>query len=91
MAKKGSRKPNLSQETLARARAELYGTAPETPVAAPAAPGVPARVVRQPVLRSVDLRQEYAYVVKDLQKVAMLAGILLVLLIAASVVMTYVL
>jgi hypothetical protein len=89
MAKK-SRKPNLPQETLQRARQELYGEAvvsrPEvepakSDIARPAAPvaGL-ARVKR----REVDLRVEYAYVVSDLKNMAILAAGLMVVLLALS-------
>jgi len=84
---KKSRKPNLPQDTLERARRELYGAAAveeakpvpqatETPRAKPV-------VQRRAVLTNeADLRREYAYVLSDLRNMAVLsAGLLAVLLV----------
>jgi len=76
MAKKTTR-PNIPQATLERARKELYGGAVEviaTPDAASDAAPV-KKVVR--VKREINLREEYAYVIKDLRNMATLAGVLM--------------
>ncbi|HVO41878.1 MAG TPA: hypothetical protein VMT34_04610 [Aggregatilineales bacterium] len=100
MAKKKSRRPNLSQETLERARAELRGvmpvepvveTEPETP-AAVAAP-VAKKVVKRPqgtlATRRIptipELIEEYRYVLHDLRNILILAAVLLILIVAATV------
>lgn len=95
MAKKTTRRPNVPQETLARARQEMYGTPGAAPVPAEASPtvppvqrprrttGVPMRAGQAPA-RPVDLRQEYAYVMHDLQTMGMLAGVLMIVLVAMS-------
>jgi hypothetical protein len=89
MAKK-SRKPNLPQETLARARRELYGTAQpakQESAPAPTADAAPqAAPKRKPayVPRKVDLREEYAYVITDLRNMAVLAAGLMVVLVVMS-------
>jgi hypothetical protein len=92
MAKK-SRRPNLPQETLERARRELErsGELPAPPtqpadtasaVSPPAPAAKPAAKPAQRPARQVDLAQEYAYVIADLQQMAMLAaGIMIVLVI----------
>lgn len=84
MAKK-SRKPNLPQETLQRARQELYGESPETPKidtahAVTVKPAGFTSVKR----REVDLRVEYAYVITDLKNMAMLAAGLMIVLVVLS-------
>ena len=87
MAKK-SRKPNLPEETLQRARQELYGDA--QPAAEPAAklttapPAAPRPGLAPAKRREVNLRVEYAYVITDLKNMAMLAAALMVVLIALS-------
>ncbi|HML24460.1 MAG TPA: hypothetical protein PKD09_22590 [Aggregatilinea sp.] len=96
MAKKTTRRPNLSQETLARARQEMYGSTPAEDAPTPAEPhsnvpvaprrrttGVPSKVAAA-AARPVDLRQEYAYVVHDLQTMGMLAAALMIILVALS-------
>lgn len=88
MAKK-TRKPNLPQETLARARRELEKSGDIAPTIQPlerdsdAAPETTKKPKAQSRrVSSVDLRQEYAYVIADLRQMAMLAaGIMVVLLI----------
>jgi hypothetical protein len=91
VAKKKSKRPNLSQDTLERARAELRGDL--APAAAPtsAAPvsAKPAkRPTASPIARRIPTTDElianYAYVLKDLRNLAILAGILLLGIIAAS-------
>jgi hypothetical protein len=94
MAKK-SRRPNLPQETLERARRELErsGDLPAQPVpsaatasavstTAPAAK--PAAKPAQRPARQIDLAQEYAYVIKDLQQMAMLAAGIMIMLVILS-------
>ncbi len=84
MAKK-KRNPNLSQDTLARARRELYGTT------APVAPKreqvpVPATAPRapRPTSAPTDLRTQYAYVAQDLRKMGTLAAIFMAVLVVLS-------
>lgn len=98
MAKK-SRKPNLPQETLARARRELerqQGTAPaSTPVEqdTPAQRSTPAPAPVRPAARTardklqvgeVDLAQQYTYVISDLQNMGILAVLMFVVLLGMS-------
>jgi hypothetical protein len=90
MAKK-SRRPNLPQETLARARAEMYGMSvvdatekTDKPPPARSGEAVPRPAARQKVVRVVDLAQDYAYVISDLEKVAMLAAVLMAVLVVMS-------
>jgi hypothetical protein len=82
MSKK-SRKPNISQDTLARARKELYGGAVveeevlgQTPVATAA---VPSKSQTR-LVRNVDLAQDYHYVLLDLRNMGMLAVALMVVM-----------
>lgn len=86
MAKK-SRKPNLPQETLERARREL-GQAPAAPASGASAETPKTAEVRKPRVavpaRAVNLREEYAYVVQDLQNMAILASALLIVLVILS-------
>lgn len=101
MAKKKSKRPNLSQETLERARAELRGDYAEPVPAAPSI-GNGATVAevkttktpkRNPTLAtrripSIDeLVAEYGYVLHDLRNLAILAVTLLALIIVAAVVL----
>ena len=90
MAKK-TRRPNLPQETLERARRELArngnaaASAPAPRAETPQQPAssvapTPARPTRA-VSTEADLRSEYAYVIKDLEQMAMLAAALLVVLV----------
>src|SRR5258706_11874140 len=98
MAKKKSKRPNLPQETLERARAELRGE--RTEVAAPVEtvrPGGAGVVAPRPktakraganlATRRIpsleELRSEYAYVTADLRNLAILALVLLVGIVAA--------
>ncbi|MBN1681743.1 MAG: hypothetical protein JW966_15795 [Anaerolineae bacterium] len=91
MAKK-TRKPNLPQATLERARRELYTAGSEQVTAPPAQSDVKSAqptAQRSPALKTklgapVDLRQEYAYVLTDLQNMAMLAAALGAILIVLS-------
>jgi hypothetical protein len=87
MAKK-TRRPNLPQETLERARRELAQSGEieitETPKAA--AEGAQPAVVKpkRVLVPHADLRTEYAYVMNDLRNMAMLAATFLVVLVALS-------
>lgn len=95
MAKK-SRKPNLPQETLERARRELERSglvfpeqpAPDRSATSPqaAAPQAEARVLptRRPLTTGAELRAHYAYVVTDLENMAMLAAGILIILVVLS-------
>jgi hypothetical protein len=94
MAKK-SRKPNLPQETLERARRELErsGDLPEQPapppdtasaVSATAPAAKPAPKPAQRPARQVDLAQEYSYVIEDLEQMAMLAAGIMIGLVILS-------
>lgn len=87
MAKK-TRRPNIPEETLERARRQM-AKAPAVPVVTPAAaeadsPAKEAPAPKRHALSSADLRAEYAYVVSDLQNMAILAGAFLAVLIALS-------
>ena len=100
MAKKKSKRPNLSQETLERARAELRGDFAEPVPAAPSiGNGTPvvdskAKAVRRNQalatrrIPSIDeLVAEYGYVLRDLRNLAILAVTLLAIIIVAAVVL----
>ncbi len=90
MAKKTNRRPNLPEQTLARARRELANSPymPPSPVVseAPADPA-PARPAPVRAARQVDLRQEYAYVVNDLKNMGILAGTLMALLVVIALIL----
>jgi hypothetical protein len=87
MSKK-KRKPNLPQETLERARREMGQSAPvvtapqEASKATTAPPTRRQRLAAAP--REVNLREEYSYVIKDLENMAILASALLIVLVALS-------
>src|SRR5262245_5957167 len=100
MAKKKTKRPNLSQSTLERARAERLGERPEPVVGtdgenvssvAAAATGVKPKAKRAPSLATrripttEELLAEYAYVLKDLRNLAILAGVLFLVIIAAAI------
>ena len=101
MAKKKTKRPNLSQETLERARAERLGERPEpitgtdgasvSNVAASATGVKPkakrtANLATRRVPTQEELLADYAYVLTDLRHLAILAGILFVLVIAAAII-----
>ena len=89
MSKRKSRRPNLPEETLARARAELYGPAgvAEPKKTTPATKATPSKRVEQKTVVSVeDLKSEYIYVISDLRSMGILAGILFVALVIASLI-----
>jgi hypothetical protein len=96
--KKSSRRPNLSQETLERARAEIRGSStvpgviPTNPELE-ASPEAPApKKVRRPqgtlATRRIptipELIEEYGYVLHDLRNILILSAILLVVVVAAA-------
>ncbi|MCC7451403.1 MAG: hypothetical protein IT324_28595 [Anaerolineae bacterium] len=100
MAKKKSKRPNLSQETLERARAELRGDFADSVPAAPAigngaavAESKVKAVKRNPALATrriptlEELVAEYGYVLRDLRNLAILAVTLLAIIIVAAVVL----
>lgn len=83
MAKKTRKtnRPNVSAEALERARREMYAV-PAEPEATAATATVTAPAPRKMVMvpRVVNLREEYAYVLKDLRNMAILAAALMVVL-----------
>jgi hypothetical protein len=102
MAKKKSKRPNLSQETLERARAELRGERPEPMATAEvvrpmntAAGTAKGKAVRRPAgnlaTRRVpsieELIGDYSYVIRDLRNVLILAAVLLVAIVVVAVVL----
>lgn len=92
MAKR-NRKPNLPKETLARARAELYGDA-APPQAEETKSSSQSSVTRSGAKKSSiapaaavtvdDLRAEYIYVITDLRSMGILAAILFIGLVAVA-------
>jgi hypothetical protein len=96
MAKKKNKRPNLSQETLDRARAEMRGDR-IAPVMADAAPGAviapkakiatkrPGNLATRRIPTMEELRVEYSYVATDLRTLVILAGLLLIAIAAAAV------
>lgn len=90
MAKK-SRKPNLPQDTLERARREMAqqtGQVLEVP-ATRVAPGTaaPDSAPKRKIVPTSEasLRSEYAYVLSDLQNMGILAAVMMVVLVVLSV------
>lgn len=93
MAKK-TRKPNLPQETLERARREMAQGGPAveqsaTPVVAASAQAssktkAPVAPRKTGPTTEADLRSQYAYVMTDLQGMAILAGALIVILLVLT-------
>ena len=98
MAKK-TRRPNLPQDTLERARREMErgGTPVDQPAARPSrlASPVQASTVAPPkgaprislapkVTTEADLRVQYAYVIRDLENMAMVAVVILITLVVLS-------
>ncbi len=84
MAKK-TRRPNIPEQTLERARRQV-AQVPAAPVApaADAAADSPAPAPKRHTLTSADLSAEYAYVVSDLQNMGILASAFLAVLFALS-------
>lgn len=100
MAKKKTKRPNLSQETLERARAERMTERPEVvagsdgaAVSNVAAVSAKPKAKRQGSLATrrvptaEELQAEYAYVGTDLRHLAILAGVLFLLIIVAALVL----
>ena len=92
MAKSRNRRPNLPEDALARARAELYGEAASSPLASPNGSDSGVAVVRKRGVRTTamsieDLKSEYTYVMTDLRNMAILAVLLVVAMVAAAVVL----
>jgi hypothetical protein len=107
MTKRKKRRPNLPQETLARARAELYGEDEAAKMAAEEAEAEAASPAKAkpetktrksykggrvkevlPAATSIEeLRDEYVYVLADLRSMGILAGVLFVGLVAASLIL----
>jgi len=103
MAKKKNKRPNLSQDTLERARAELRGerteaqsagavqTMPTNGSSAVQAKPKPKRAGTSLATRRVpslnELLSEYSYVLRDLRNLAILAVILMVIIIGAAIVL----
>ena len=101
MAKKKSKRPNLSQETLERARAEMRGTLPDQAATAGSASNGSAVMASAAAAKKVkragtplatrhipsteELIAEYNYVLKDLRYLFTLAGILLLAIIIAAI------
>jgi len=95
MAKRKSKRPNVPEQALARARAEMGGASPAVAaVAATEKQNTPATVPNRPTSRKAptaavtveDLKAEYVYVISDLRSMAILAGILFVALVVASLI-----
>lgn len=98
MAKKTTRKPNVPQETLERARRELARTGEVPAASAGSSNGAASVEAAKPKttkpktktgpapkpVATVDLRRDYAYVIADLQQMALLAGGILITLIVLS-------
>jgi hypothetical protein len=103
MAKKKSKRPNLSQETLERARAELRGERQEPVAVADSAPSNGGAVAAKPKVapkrtaspglatRRIptvsELVAEYSYVLHDLRNLAILAVTLMAIIIVAAIVL----
>lgn len=98
MAKKTTKKPNLPQQTLERARRELAGVdTSATEASADVASRAAARstsIAATPSRRNVgtavsidELREEYSYVIADLRSMGILAAILFVALVIAALVL----
>ncbi len=102
MAKKKSKRPNLPQEALERARAErrgeTVGSAPAPVVEKSGANGTMAVAAKPKVAKRSpamtrripsipELIQEYSYVLTDLRYLAILAALLFVAIIAAALIL----
>lgn len=89
MAKK-RRRPNLSEDTLERARSELYGNGGAVAAVSPAVERkveAPKPIVRTKTSVSIDdLREEYAYVMTDLRNMALLTVFLFIALVVAALI-----
>ncbi len=101
MAKKKSKRPNLPQETLERARAEMRGDRIQTVDAEEsdstngtmAVSGSKPKVKRTGVTTArripstQELLAEYAYVLKDLRNLIILAGVLMAIIVVLALVL----
>ncbi len=102
--KKSSRRPNLSQETLERARAELRGEKMAAAASVEAGGSDGTAAVSGPKLKNVrpttnlaarripsaeELKMQYSYVLTDLRHLVTLAAILFAFIIAAAIAMPY--
>ncbi len=104
MARKKNKRPNLPQETLERARAELRGDSNpiiaadlsevDVPVIQKSKISVPPKPKRgsgaftaRRIPNIEELIGEYRYVLHDLRNLAILAGVLLVTIVVASLVL----
>lgn len=95
--KKSSRRPNLSAEVLERARAEVRGEISKT-VPTTENGTVPAVKAKQGftqsgmstrrVAKPEELKAEYAYVLRDLRNLGIIAGSLFGLIIVAAVIIS---
>jgi hypothetical protein len=94
MAKKRS-KPNISQEVLERARAELRGSLSKPAASAPEAESASAAAKAKPIVRSgslatrrvptkEELDQEYRHIIRDLRAMLTLAGSLFLFVIVMA-------
>lgn len=99
MAKKKSTRPNLPMETLERARAELRGeTLPVNPADVAPMNGDGAALAARPknvrpsgvasrrIPTEEELNREYKFVVSDLRRLLLLAGLCIVIVVVASLV-----
>lgn len=94
MAKK-SKSPNIPEQTLARARAELYGSptavvksndpSPDSKAASQQKAPLKAKKAYHAVTID-DLKAEYVYVITDIRNMAILALVLSVAMVAVSAV-----
>lgn len=98
MTKKKSTRPNLPQETLARARAELQGETVLVPSSDKGATVAAAREGAKPLVQPrktvragsmvtvEDLKAEYSYVIGDLRNMAILALGLVVFIVTMALI-----
>lgn len=93
MAKKKGNKPNISQDALQRARAELANEGVPSSVVEPTTKASVVKPKSQPVQRVTsfkkhmtrdELQSEYGYVIADLRSMAILAVVLFVAMIVVS-------
>jgi hypothetical protein len=99
VTKRRTKRPNLPQEALERARAELRGEITEAAVEMPsdATPSArakrtttsttPAYTQSRRVPTIDELRKEYAHVRRDLRKLFVLSGVLLAVILVAALVL----
>lgn len=100
MAKsKSYRKPNISRETLERARAEIKGGVAPAESAVVAAGSSAAAVAKpkaaRPAIQTAnrripsveELKEEYKYVLKELRSLLILAGVLFLFIIVTALIL----